>query len=150
MGAFGIDIKLDTASLRSLEQLGRYPEILEPNLLHAMDRSVEILYADVVDVEVPMFKQTSGQFEESLHVSVDSPYQAQLGSDSPYGQRLHFGFSEQTDALGRYFSQWPKGQYWETGYRWATRAAENSKSAIREEFQLAIEFANLQLGRSAV
>lgn len=145
-----LDIRFDTQTLQTLEALGRYPEILEPNLLHAMDNSVEILYGHVIDDEIPRFKNPTGRFEGSLHVQVDSPYQAQLWSDSPYGQRLHFGFSEQTDALGRYFSQWPSGQYWATGYRWATRAAENSRSEIKAEFKGAIDFANYQLGRTTI
>lgn len=145
-----LDIKLGAESLRSLEALGRYPEILEPNLRHAMDRSVEVLYADVVDNEIPLFKHPTGQFEGSLHVHVDSPYQARLWSDSPYGQRLHFGFSGETDALGRYYPEWPAGRYAATGYRWATRAIEHSRREIKEEFQGAIEFAHYMLGRSAI
>jgi len=141
-----LDIKFDTETYKMLEALERYPAFLEPNLLHAMDNSVELLYGDVVDNEIPLFKHPTGPFEDSLQVHVDSPYQAQFWSDSPYGQRLHFGYSDQTDAAGRYFFEWPKGPYASTGYRWATRAIEHTKSAIENEFQLAIEFAHDQIG----
>lgn len=147
-----LTIKLNDASLQSIERMSAYPSILEPQLHFAMEHSVELLRKKAIDFADSEFQQTTGRFTGSLQTVVDSPYQAQLWSDAPYAQRLEFGFSGMTDSLGRYFARWPGGSRTEyyRGYRWATHTVEDAKKDIQDVFEVAIDYANWQLGRITV
>jgi hypothetical protein len=143
-----LDIKFDAETLSSIEALGRYPEFLEPALKLGMGYGINEISLNVAKVTDNRFKSDNERFLDSTHSSVDSPYQAQFWSEAPYAQRLEYGFSGLTDALGRYYPEWPAGRYAATGYRWATRAAELSKKSIEIAFRLYIEQAHTALGRS--
>lgn len=145
MSIFGIDIRLDAASRRMLGRLQNYPSVLEPQLEFAMEHSVALLKDNATSFADSTFQNPSGQFTGSLQTTVDSPYQAQLWSEEPYAQRLEYGFSGMTDALGRYYSNWPIAAPF--GYRWATHTAEDSKKGVDEIFRVAIDYADWQLGR---
>lgn len=151
MSIFGVDVKLDPASLDTLYAFEHYEAALEPALENAMDAGIAVLQATASDYMWSVFIHPTGNAEDdSWEVDIQSPYLAILGNTAPQAQRLEFGFSDMTDSLGRYYPLWPGGprnQFW-LGYHWANFAVMSSRSKIKDIFQAAIDYANSQL-RSA-
>lgn len=140
MPNLSITAQLDLASLQTLQGFANYGRMLEPELLKAMDRGLAILQSGATDYMYANFKQPTGQAESAWEASVQSPYLAILGNTAPYAQRLEFGFSGMTDALGRFYPYWPD-------YHWAENTVEQDKDLVAAQFQAAIDYANLSLGR---
>lgn len=144
---FELDVRLDPASLDRLHGFANYERFLEPALLKAMESGISMLQAGASDYMWSHFKNPTGTTEDdSWEVDVRGPYLAILGNTAPQARRLEYGFSGMTDALGRYYPEWPSGQY-SSGYHWAEQTVILEKYKIQDIFQAAIDYANLQLGR---
>ena len=139
---FTLDVTLDAASLFRLHSFANYETVLEPALLKAMDASISMIQAYATDFMWSHFRHPTGALEEAWEVEELTPYRTSLANTSPYARRRNYGFSNMTDALGRYYAHDP-------GIGWAeiTLVAEQYK--VRDQFQAAIDYANLQLGRIA-
>src|SRR5690242_17620135 len=111
---------LDPASLAVLHGFANYRRVLEPELLMAMDRGLAILQSGASDYMYATYKNPTGQAEGAWDTKVESPYLGILGNTVPYAQRLEFGFSGKTDALGRTYQYWPD-------YHWAENTVEQEK-----------------------
>ncbi len=140
---FSLNVALDAASLETLHNFENYQAILEPELLTAMERSIALLQAMATDDMYANFQNPSGQAESAWEASVDSPYLAWLGNTAPYAQRLDYGFSGMTDALGRYYPFWP-------AYYWAENTIFDAEEQVAAQFQAAIDYANLSLAAGGV
>lgn len=51
-----------------------------------------------------VFKNPTGEFEGSLQIVQNGPFETEVGSDLPYGPRLEWGFYG-TDSLGRHYDE---------------------------------------------
>jgi hypothetical protein len=127
---------LDIASLGRIRALENYQATLEPEFESAMLHSVQALEHYAYGFMWATFQDPSGQVEDSLGYGVDSPYQGWMGTDSPYGRRLEYGFSGMTDALGRYFAAWPIAE--PAGYQWAQRTLQDQIGEVNRYFRLAL------------
>lgn len=146
---FMIDLRMDPASLETLHGFENYEAMLEPALLNAMNTGISMLQAFAADYMYSHFKNPTGPTEDdSWEVDVQGPYLAILGNTAPQAQRLEYGFSGMTDRARRYFEEWPTGRY-AGGYHWAEQTVILEQYKIEDVFQAAIDYANLQLGRTA-
>lgn len=146
MTDFSINVALDDASLNRLHAFANYESALEPALLNAMETGISMLQAFASDYMYSHFANPTGGAEEAWEAEVVSPYLAILGNTAPQARRLEFGFSGMTDALGRYYPEWPIGQY-AGGYHWARETVILEQYKIQDVFQAAVDYANLTLGR---
>ena len=139
--SFSLDIALDAASLKRVAAFSYYPTILDVEFTAAMQASVELLEASTYADMWETFTNPTGQLEDSLGYGVDSPYQAWMGTDSPYGRRRNYGFSGMTDALGRFYPH-------DVGIHWAERAVLVNENKIKKIFNdaLLITAYKLELG----
>lgn len=139
---FSLDIALDAASLATLHRFANYEAILEPELYKAMESGISILQAGATDFMWSHFRHPTGRLEnpESWEAEVVSPYLATLGNIQPYDRRRNYGFSNMTDALGRYYAHDP-------GIGWAELTIVEKQYKVEQYFQAAVDYANLALGR---
>ena len=134
--SFSLDIALDAASLGRVRAFAGYQATLEPELETAMRQSAQALEQYAYAYMWRTFQNPTGQVEDSLGYGVDSPYQAWMGTDSPYGRRLNYGFSGMTDSLGRTYAAWPAAA--PQGYLWAEHTAEDNVGEVERFFNLAL------------
>lgn len=136
---FTLDIMLDAASLGRLHAFNNYEAFLEPALLNAQEASLSMIQASATDFMWSHFRNPGGALEEAWEVDIQSPYLGILTNTSPYGQRRNYGFSNKTDALGRYYAHDP-------GIGWAELTLAIMQYKVRDQFQAAVDYANLKLG----
>jgi len=138
-------VRLDPDSLARLTAFDDYQEVLEPALSNAMEASIAVLQSNASDYMWSTFENPTGTVEDdSWDVDMVGPYESILENTAPYSQRLQYGFSGKTDALGRFFLYWPFGEY-EDGYHWAEAAIRASRGRVRDLFQAAVDYSNTQL-----
>ena len=139
---FSLNIALDADSLARLHAFEHYETALEPALLKAMDASTAMLQAFATDFMWSHFRHPGGQLEDadSWETEIVSPYLAWVGNNQPYARRRNYGFSNRTDALGRYYAH-------DWGIEWAEDTVILEQYKVEVQFQAAIDYANLQLGR---
>ncbi len=140
---FTMDVKLHPDSLNYLTSFTGYQAHLEPALSIAMEKGISMLQAYATDFMYSHFQNPTGPLEEDFwEVDTQGPYLTILSNTAPYSQRRNYGFSNMTDALGRYYAHDP-------GIGWAELTLYYEKIKILDTFQAAVDYANLQLGRSA-
>lgn len=137
---FSLDINLDQDSLNRLHAFDNYEALLEPALLKAMDSGISMLQAYATDFMWSRFRRPTGAMEEAWQTDIISPYLAILTNTAPQGQRRNYGFSNKTDALGRYYAHDP-------GIGWAELTLVGNQYKVEAVFQAAIDYANQQLAR---
>lgn len=146
MADFTLNATLGPTSLKRLQALAAYPELLEPELLVAMNRGLDILRTYASDYMWIHFIGPTGGAEGSWEEEIVSPYEAWLGNTAPYAQRLNFGFSQRFDSLNRYFTAWPLA--YPDGYHWAEHTVEDNSPEIDRVIATAIRTANKALESS--
>ena len=145
MSGFTLNVAFDAASLEAVGRMARFPSYYGVNLYIAGLASLERLEMEAYRYMWATFKNPTGQIEDSLGYQMDSPTQGWMGTDSAYGRRLNYSFTGMTDALGRYFAEWPRGDY-SDGYHWAEYSIEASSHDIVGYYKTAIERTILDLG----
>jgi len=145
MSGFTLNVGFDAASLAAVGRMAAFDGYFAMRMEAAGEASLERLETEAYRYMWATFKNPTGQIEDSLGRSMDSPWQGWMGTDSAYGRRLNYGFSGQTDALGRYYAEWPAGEY-SGGYHWAEHSIEASTSAITGFYKTGIEQTILDLG----
>lgn len=140
MAEFSVTAFLDQASLNSIHGFNNYQSVLEPALLNAMETGISVIQASATDYMYAHFIDPTGATEDAWEVEANGPYESILTNTSPQGQRLEYGFSGMTDALGRFYPYWP-------AYHWAEQTVTQSRFKVAQFFQAAIDYANVQLGR---
>lgn len=138
--SFNIQVNLDPASLAKLAELENYPIRLASHIMDGLGRSAEAVQGEAELFMWAEFKRPMGRIEGSLQNQINTPTEAQVWTEEPYGRRLNEGFSGRTDALGRFFLEWPKGAY-AKGYHWAEAAIEQSETTIQAIFMAELEAA---------
>src|SRR5947209_939656 len=104
---FTLDVSLDPDSLARLHAFEHYERALEPALLKAHEAGISMIQAYATDFMYSHFRHPSGAMEEAWETEVVSPYLSTLTNTSDYGRRRNYGFSNMTDALGRYYAHDP-------------------------------------------
>lgn len=134
MAGVKVFIDLDQNTLVQIARLSHSDERMEIAIMNALDRSIDIVATEAEDYMDTVFMNATGQMSGSLQKQLNSPKEAQVWSEIPYAQRLHFGFSGKTDSLGRYYPYWP-------AYYWADEAVALAYDEVEwtffEEMELA-------------
>lgn len=135
MSGFSLDVALDALSQRHIAALAGYQWLLEAALLEAMNTGIAALEQAASSVMAASFQNPSGVAESAWQQEIQGPYLAILGNTVPYAQRLEYGFSGMTDALGRFYPYWP-------AYHWAEQTVGEERDEIAGIFQAAINAAH--------
>lgn len=139
---FHIDLRLDPASLARLQAFANYQAVLDPALYKAMESGISMIQAAATDFMWSRFRHPTGVLEQAWRIDEQTAYRTILTNYAPHAQRRNYGFSNRTDALGRYFAHDP-------GIGWAETTLVRQQYKVEAVFQAAIDGANVQLGRSA-
>lgn len=118
-----LNATLDAASLAAIGRIADFDVAFATEMSGAILIGLERLQEEAYTYMWATFNNPSGNVEDSLGYGMDTPLSGWMGTDSPYGARLNWGFSGKTDALGRYYAEWPSGQY-SGGYLWAEHSIE--------------------------
>lgn len=97
----------DPNSLKQIAALAGLNILLTPEVQAAMSKGGDLLIAGMQAQMQAGFKNPTGALSSSLQKIVSSPYEIQVGSNSPYAWRRDQGFSGMTDRLGRYYPHDP-------------------------------------------
>lgn len=97
-----MDIAFDPNPLVIAGKLAEFEAALLPLLAEAGRKSGTNF--SQVSINNMHFQHSTGQFEGSLQVVQDGPFDTNIGSDLPYGRRLEWGFYG-ADSLGRVYHQ---------------------------------------------
>ncbi len=123
-----LNATLDAASLAAIGRIATFDTAFATEMSAAILSGLEALQQEAYQYMWATFKNPSGNVEDSLGYGMDTPLSGWMGSDHPASRRLNYGFSGKTDALGRYYAEWPSGQY-SDGYHWA----EHSIAVVEPE-----------------
>lgn len=99
-------VSFDPRSLAEITQLYGFQAILNPEFQAAMRRSAELIASRAQANTWTVFANPTGKLASTIVPVVDSPYEVQAGTDSPYGHRRDQGFNG-TDSLGRTYHDRP-------------------------------------------
>ena len=130
--SFTLHVALDDATLLALAHLKDFEARSYPFLRIAMAESLDDLEYQAQEWMWAHFMNPTGPLENAWWKSVYGPWDAELENTSAYGQRRNYGFSGQTDALGRYYPHDP-------GIAWAENAVANSYPDVERNFQIAFD-----------
>src|SRR2546430_6739801 len=109
MGLF--QIGFDPASLSEIARFYGFKACLSEEMSSAMQEAGELLEKAAQDNTDRVFENPTGELKSTIQAILDSPYEVQIGSNSPYARRREYGFSGMTDSLGRYFASDPARPY---------------------------------------
>jgi hypothetical protein len=98
-------------SLAEIAQMYGFKTLLEPEVQAAMAQAGQLLAQAAVANTWQVFENPSGALAGTITPVLDSPYEVQIGSDSPYARRREYGFSGKTDSLGRFYAHDPAKPY---------------------------------------
>lgn len=102
---------LDTESLNKLVHLAGFAVLLDPEIQAALTQAGKQITEAAQANTWQVFDHPSGALAESIYPWLDSPEELQIVVGVPYGHRREYGFSGQTDSLGRYFANDPARPY---------------------------------------
>lgn len=137
-------VELDQSSMAALARLAD-PGLMNPALINMLGQSVEDLQQAATNYMNATFKNPGDGVENAWETQVVSADLATLTNTAPYAERLNFGFSGKTDALGRFFPEWPSGTY-AGGYHWAEAALAAVTPDIEDVFVTGMETTFEQIG----
>lgn len=135
-----IQLGFDAPSLATLSRLTEFDAWLAAVFFaEAMPQSLDELEQASQAVMLASFINPSGGIETKFRKRVSSPWRGILGNYEPYAQRLNYGFSGKTDALGRTFIAWPASA--PDGYHWAEKAVDLAAPVVETIFRTAVQTA---------
>lgn len=100
-------LEFDPRSLEALAHLAEFDILLAGSVQAALSHAGDILVQSAVMNTWERFANPTGALAGSIVAVRDNPYTVEVGSDSPYAARREYGFSGQTDSLGRYYANDP-------------------------------------------
>ena len=136
-----MDFKMgfDPGSLEAITRMAGFGALLTPEITGALTEAGKLTVRTADQLSWSLFQNPTGAFADSLYFWVVSPEEVAIAAGVPYAQRLEYGFSNMTDALGRYYPYWPD-------YHWA----EQTLDAVQPEVELimaeAVEAATAAIG----
>lgn len=114
---------LDPGSLEAITKMLGFEALLDPAVTSALTQAGNLLVQTAQDISWSQFQNPTGAFADSLYFYVVSPTEVAIAAGVPYAQRLEYGFSGMTDALGRFYPYWPD-------YHWAQQALDEDQDLI--------------------
>ena len=106
-----LSMSFDDKSMKELVAFAGFGTLLSEEVQTALKQAGELLTQAAVANTWEVFANPTGQLASTLGIVVESPFEIIVGSDSPYAARREYGFSGQTDSLGRYFANDPAKPY---------------------------------------
>ena len=129
----------DPGSLEAITRMSGFAALLDPEITSALTEAGKFTVSTAEQISGSLFQNPTGAFADSLYFWVVSPEEVAIAAGVPYAQRLEYGFSGMTDALGRFYPYWPD-------YHWA----EQTMDAVAPEVELlmaqAVEAATAAIG----
>lgn len=104
-------ITFDEKALTAFVQFDDIDLLLSPEVQGAMKEAGELLATTAEAITWQVFAHPTGKLAGTIHSFVDSPYEVQTGTDSPYGRRRERGFSGMRDSIGRFYPEDPAKPY---------------------------------------
>jgi hypothetical protein len=108
-----LSASFDQRSLSEIAQLYGFQLLLSPEIQQAMSDGGQLL-VEALRNNMHWMNPT-GTLSDSWLALTTSPYEIQVSSADPKAARRNWGFSGQTDRLGRYFANDPGSFYIENG-----------------------------------
>lgn len=108
-----LDVSFDPQSISAIAQMYGFNVLLSPEVQQAMNDGGQTL-VDALRNNMHWMNPT-GALSDSWAPLQTSPYEIQVGSADPKAARRNWGFSGQTDSLGRYYASDPGAFYIENG-----------------------------------
>ena len=109
-------LSFQPSSLAEIAQMYGLKTLLEPEVQAAMAAAGTLL-ANAAEANTwQVFTNPSGALASTITPVMDTPYEVQIGSDSPYARRREYGFSGKTDSLGRFFANDPAKPYMQPAF----------------------------------
>jgi hypothetical protein len=108
-----LDISFDQRSLSAVAQMYGMQILLTPEVQAAMKQGGDLLVQAMRDNMHWM--NPTGELSDSWVPLQTSPYEVQASSSAPHAARRNWGFSGQTDSLGRYYANDPGAFYIDAG-----------------------------------
>lgn len=102
---------LDTASLDRLVHLAGFAVLLDPEIQAALTQAGKQITEAAQANTWQVFDNPSGALASSIYPWMASSEELQIVVGVPYGHRREYGFSGETDSLGRYFANDPARPY---------------------------------------
>lgn len=138
--------ELDPTSKAAIARMAD-PVLLDPALINMLRQSMEDLQQVATNYMYATFLNPTGGVEEAWEIEIVSAELATLTNDKPYADRLNFGYSQRTDAAGRYFEAWPLA--YPQGYHWAEAALDVVTPDIEDIFLTGFETTFGEIGGGA-
>ena len=101
----------DSASLAKITELAGVGALLDTELTGVLVWAASMLVTTAQTNTWTAFQNPTGATADSISSFVASPSEVDVTVGVPYGRRLEYGFSGQTDSLGRFFPYWPAEPY---------------------------------------
>ena len=102
---------LDATSLQKLVRLQGFSALLDPAITQGLTQSGQLLVGAAQAKTWSVFANPSGTLAGSIYFYVTSPSEVAVAVGVPYGARREYGFSGQTDVLGRFYANDPARPY---------------------------------------
>ena len=132
-------LSFDQRALAEIAQMYGFGVLLSEEVGQAMTEAGALLQQAAVDNTWQVFEHPTGQLASTIRYISDSPYEVQIGSDSPYARRREYGFSGMTDSLGRTFAHDPGKPYMQP-------ALDDNRNAVLSLIDAGVERAIARIG----
>src|SRR5258708_3522889 len=107
-------LSLDTASLAELTKMQGFKVLLDAEIQEALIKAGRLLTDAAVANTWQVFAHPTGKLASTIYPWLASSSEMEIRVDSPYGARREYGFSGQTDSLGRVYAHDPGKTYFGT------------------------------------
>ncbi len=139
MSGITLSLGFDPASMARIKGIEAFNLTLQRRLRDAMAWSIDDLEQEATAYMWSEFQNPQGPLEDAFEQNVYGPYKAELVNPSPYAYRRNYGFTGQTDSLGRFYR-------YDWGIGFMEYALKEQLSTIQENFQVAIDLAFIDVG----
>lgn len=127
-----LSISFDQQSMKEIVAFAGFGTLLSEEVQAALKQAGDLITQAAVANTWEVFANPTGALASTLGVVVDSPFEIIVGSSSPYAARREYGFSGQTDSLGRYFANDPAKPYLQP-------ALDDNQQAVLQLIDAAVE-----------
>lgn len=134
-------LSFDQRSLSEIAQLAGFGVFLTEEMAQAMQQAGDLLQAAAIANTWEVFAHPTGALSGTIAPILDSPFEVQVGSDSPYARRREYGFQGMTDSLGRTFPNDVAKPYFQP-------ALDDNEQAVLQLIDSAVERAFERIGAS--
>ena len=127
-----LSMSFSPESMKELVAFAGFGTMLSEEVQTALKQGGQIIVDASVANTWEVFANPSGALASTLGVVVDSPFEIDVGSNSPYAARREFGYSGKTDSRGRYYANDPAKPYLQP-------ALDDNQQSVLQLIDVAVE-----------